>query len=661
MAGTLAPMKSAPPSPDGTGPWRPILDRLPVPAAIMDPEKDLRVEFLNRRFLRTYGYDIDEIRGFDDWSTAAFPSPPYRRKVCGRWKEAVRSARDGGSISGGRCRIVDKGGVARDTFVSGTRVGKRVLVFLVDLAKMRQLSRGVRELGAKAASLSESVARLQGDLQAQRTKTGKILDSMTDPHVILEPVKDGRGMPVDWTVRHANPAACACWKTDIGHAEGRSVREFTEPNHQRGVMAWARDVLMTGEPLAMNDYAYGKTLCGEERRFDIQVSCVDDSVIWSWRDVTERCRAARKILESEEKYRLLAQNSSDVVMLADGNKIVRWISPAISKTLGWEVREWVGRPCTDFFADRDEIEDFDRHRSSVSKNGQREVIRERLRAKDGSVHWVEAHTGPYVDGDGQIDGVVSSFRLIDSQVAAEEELSRRARSDELTKLLNRREALDRLDRLRGQAKRTGHKLAVLFVDFDRFKSVNDTFGHTAGDDVLRALAARIRDCLRTSDDIGARVGGDEMLVVLHGVHDLGDALNVAEKLRKRAAEPVHSGGADIQATVSIGVTLAEPDEKTEVLLARADDAMYRAKTKGRNQAVTISGSGFPASGKAGTGGGNDGQTRSAPDPTPSDGGLTAEFADGRYLSTETLPPRPGDRPRDDSPGRCDAGRAGKRG
>ena len=102
---------------------------------------------------------------------------------------------------------------------------------------------------------------------------------------------------------------------------------------------------------------------------------------------------------------------------------------------------------------------------------------------------------------------------------------------------------------------------------------------------LQTVAERIRGCLRSGDDLAARIGGDELLVVLHGVRDLDDAVAVAEKLRRRTAEPIHTAAGPISVTLSIGVTLAHPSESTDALLARADAAMYQAKNGGRNQVV----------------------------------------------------------------------------
>ena len=129
--------------------------------------------------------------------------------------------------------------------------------------------------------------------------------------------------------------------------------------------------------------------------------------------------------------------------------------------------------------------------------------------------------------------------------------------------------------------------AVLWCDIDRFKNVNDTNGHATGDQVLQKLAGRIRSSLRSSDDLAARMGGDELMVVLHGVRTLQDATDIAEKIRRFAAEPIETAAGPITITLSIGVTLAGPAEAADTVLARADSAMYQAKAAGRNRVVAV--------------------------------------------------------------------------
>ena len=213
----------------------------------------------------------------------------------------------------------------------------------------------------------------------------------------------------------------------------------------------------------------------------------------------------------------------------------------------------------------------------------------RFRSTDarGREHWLEAHARRYVGSDGERDGYIASIRVVDTIVAAEETLARQARYDSLTGLLNRAEAMGAVERLMTGERRGGDRVAVLFCDLDGFKSVNDRFGHAAGDEVLRVVADRIQTRSRTGD-LAARIGGDELLVVLVGVRDVDDALNIAEDVRAAAALPIQVDGRPVSTTISVGVAMAEAGESVDALVARADGAMYEAKTNGRDQVVTLS-------------------------------------------------------------------------
>jgi len=172
---------------------------------------------------------------------------------------------------------------------------------------------------------------------------------------------------------------------------------------------------------------------------------------------------------------------------------------------------------------------------------------------------------------------------VSEQVAAQEELRRRARTDDLTGFLSRRAGLELLQR-RLEERRSGERAgALLFCDLDRFKAVNDSYGHETGDAVLRAVAERVRASLR-ADDLAIRLGGDEFLVVLVGAE--GDvAVRVADKLRDAVARPVAAGGRDIEVGLSVGVVTPDDGEGVDDVVARADDAMYRAKREGRGRVV----------------------------------------------------------------------------
>lgn len=173
-------------------------------------------------------------------------------------------------------------------------------------------------------------------------------------------------------------------------------------------------------------------------------------------------------------------------------------------------------------------------------------------------------------------------------IETHQELERSARIDALTGLANHAETIRRLEAALGrhQDLPAESHLGVLFCDADHFKAINDTWGHAAGDVVLSSIAGRIRECVRISDTVG-RIGGDEMMVLLPGVHGIGEVVHIAEKIRQAAAEPIHHFDHTISATVSIGATLAIRGESVAAMTSRADAAMYKAKQSGRNTVTTI--------------------------------------------------------------------------
>ena len=362
------------------------------------------------------------------------------------------------------------------------------------------------------------------------------------------------------------------------------ISERLPGNEGSGLTALYARAMETGEPLVMEDFEYPDfELTGTDRRFDIRAVRFDDSLSLIWRDVTQQRTIMDALAASEEQYRLLAANVSDVVM-RDRDSLIEWVSPSLTAMLGWAPSDWVGRSLVDYVYPDDRTAVEAGH--SGFEAGGPLVQRFRVRDHDGRYHWVEEHASTFFDAAGNPDGVVSSFRTIDREVAALGELERRARRDDLTGLINRKEVLERLSTLGAPSRRTGDEDAVLFCDIDRFKSVNDELGHAGGDVVLRAVAARINASIR-SRDVAARIGGDEMLVILAGVHGLSDAVAVAESVRQAVERPINVEGRMVSTSVSIGVSLVRPGEPIDDLIARADDAMFRAKAAGRNQVVSM--------------------------------------------------------------------------
>ena len=174
----------------------------------------------------------------------------------------------------------------------------------------------------------------------------------------------------------------------------------------------------------------------------------------------------------------------------------------------------------------------------------------------------------------------------DALIKAQRKLERLAFVDTLTGLVNHGETIARLEGELKNPRAPGPHLGVLYCDADHFKAINDTWGHTAGDVVLATLASRIRGCVRDNDTVG-RVGGDEFLILLPGLHGLDEAVQIADKIRLRAAEPIRNRGKTIHATMSIGATLAVPGESVSAMTARVDAAIEKAKRSGRNTVNSI--------------------------------------------------------------------------
>ncbi|OBH89286.1 sensor domain-containing diguanylate cyclase [Mycobacterium sp. E2989] len=285
--------------------------------------------------------------------------------------------------------------------------------------------------------------------------------------------------------------------------------------------------------------------------------------------------------EAEARYRILADNAVDIVVLLRGDEVV-WVSPSVEAALGRPPDEWIGPG----FNRHIHPQDIETVAAAVGRvaAGESVVQRFRIRSADGQYHWVESHGKPYVDADGNIDGMIAAVRVVDDQVKAEQRLERLARFDTLTGLANRAEALGRLAAALEEPQPVGTYVGVLFCDVDHFKEINDTWGHGVGDSVLATLAARIEGSVRRGDTVG-RTGGDEILVLLPGVRSADELAQIAEEIRRQAAEPIHAAGTTVSATLSIGATLALPGDSVDTITARADEAMYRAKLGDRNTVV----------------------------------------------------------------------------
>jgi diguanylate cyclase (GGDEF)-like protein/PAS domain S-box-containing protein len=297
----------------------------------------------------------------------------------------------------------------------------------------------------------------------------------------------------------------------------------------------------------------------------------------------EKEQLSRERADAEMRYRILADNAVDIIVHLRGSQVA-WVSPSVETALGGPHQRWIGSG----FRRRIHPDDLNTLATALQRiaGGESVLQRFRVRSVDGGYHWVDGHGKPYVDAAGDTDGLIAALRIVDDRVEAERLLERLARFDILTGLANRAEAISRLESALEHPPAFGTHLGILFCDVDRFKDINDTWGHGIGDAVLITLAARIRESVRQGDTVG-RTGGDEILVVLPGLHSIDEVAHIGEKIRCRAAEPIHECGNTIHATLSIGATIAVLGEPVSSITARADAAMFEAKSGGRNTVIRV--------------------------------------------------------------------------
>lgn len=204
-------------------------------------------------------------------------------------------------------------------------------------------------------------------------------------------------------------------------------------------------------------------------------------------------------------------------------------------------------------------------------------------AFSGKLVWHDYVFTPVFNKDGEVESVVCIGHDVTERRASEHNNWTKANYDDLTGLPNRSLFTNRLEEYIKHSHRFGTSIALLFIDLDYFKEINDRLGHEAGDNLLKQTAERIHDCVRESDT-AARLGGDEFIVILKNLQNPRHVEIVAEKIRQRLAEPFSLGNHTIQISASIGVSLSPQDTPfAKELVNHADAAMYASKNKGRNQ------------------------------------------------------------------------------
>jgi diguanylate cyclase (GGDEF)-like protein/PAS domain S-box-containing protein len=302
--------------------------------------------------------------------------------------------------------------------------------------------------------------------------------------------------------------------------------------------------------------------------------------VTSWRLVeTQHDRAKEEIRASGARFQALIEHSSDGVTVADAQGNIVYDSPAVTRVLGFAADERLGKSSMDYIHADDVpllVNTFERVSAGVS-----ETVEIRLLRRDGDWRWAEIHLSNLLD-EPDVAGIVANFRDVTERRQLEGRLAHQAFHDDLTGLANRALFQDRVEHALAAGSRSASRLAVIFIDLDDFKTVNDAHGHGVGDEVLVEVGRRIGVAVRSGDTC-ARFGGDEFAILLENLPQPGIAYEVGARLLESLREEIVTAAGPVELNASLGIVFSSGTSEASELIRNADLAMYEAKGQGKGR------------------------------------------------------------------------------
>jgi diguanylate cyclase (GGDEF)-like protein/PAS domain S-box-containing protein len=383
---------------------------------------------------------------------------------------------------------------------------------------------------------------------------------------VLETVGDGIYIVDDTlVVTHVNEEAERLLRSTADSLVGRPLREILDPLGSE-LVPEIRIARRTHAPIERVH-----TFPATQTFIEVRIHAGASETLISLRDVSQRTRAELQLRKNEHRLQLVTQHVDAVLWSTDREGRFTAISGGALRDLGLQADEMIARP-SDALIGADVLRDVFDGRSARAEGA-------------CSGRWLRHHIEPLADDERNVVGAVGVSIDITELNRVRDLLFDAAHRDRLTGLPNRLALEQRLTDVIADAEKSERSFAVLFLDLDRFKTINDSLGHGAGDDVLRAVAHRLEGAVRTGEVI-ARPGGDEFVILLPSVDDLAQLQAVSQRLLRQLAVPFAVRGRQLYVSASMGVAIfPEHGHDAESLIAHADAAMYRAKALGGNRCV----------------------------------------------------------------------------
>lgn len=426
--------------------------------------------------------------------------------------------------------------------------------------------------GGAALLLGRRFFRAEAVIKEQEARYRAMFGSMNDGVALCRGDEGGQ----DFAVIDFNRSAELITGKSRSAVLGRTIIELFQPGHGAQILAAMQRVMRSGvtETMALTQYS-GDHLASW---VDHEIMRLPNGEVMSvFRDITARKHAEHAL----HLYAKIFEHSGEAILVTDRENRIIAINPAFTRHTGYTLDDLAGQDPSILASCHTTRETY---RSLWSSLGEKGFWQGELwdRHKDGGIYPKLASISVIRDGDGDVTHHIASFTDIRERKAAEDKIRHLAHHDALTGLFNRYNLEGRLAQALMAARRDKSQLAVMYIDLDRFKVINDSLGHHIGDLLLVSVARRLTACVRESD-IVARQGGDEFVVVLTGFSAATDTTAIAKKILQSLSEPFEVHGLVLHTSPSIGISLFPSDgADAEVLVRNADTAMYHAKERGRN-------------------------------------------------------------------------------